>query len=155
MKILTALLFMILLNSAVQAQPFNLDKTIKPAELMLIDYVSKTNPKWNGKMAMSDVTQRNENSYFYVRGMSIYQPVYFTIVAENPADKLSVELTKNNWKTPDKSGVTDQKGIWKMTFKTEGSFGIKVKKTSAASKYRLMVWVGKEPENSGLTSPFK
>ena len=154
-RIFLALCFTLIIAANASAQPFSLDKAINPVELKLLDYTHTADNKWNGKMAMADVTQVNEDSYFYVRGLSMYQPVYFTIVAEKPTDKLSVELSKNNWKKADKSGATDAKGKWKASFKTEGSFGIKVKKSNPSSKYRLMVWVGKDAANVGLSSPFK
>lgn len=154
-KAILAISFMLIIMANAAAQPFSLDKAINPVELKLVDYTHAPDKKWNGKMAMADVTQVNEDSYFYVRGLSMYQPVYFTIVAEKPADKLNVELSKNNWKKADKSGATDAKGKWKASFKTEGSFGIKVKKSNPSSKYRLMVWVGSDAANVGLSSPFK
>ncbi len=154
-KIFLALSFTMIAAANATAQPFSLDKAINPVELKLVDYTRSPDKKWNGKIAMADVTQENENSYFYVRGLSMYQPVYFTIVAEKPSDKLNVELAKNNWKKADKTGATDAKGKWKTSFRTEGSFGIKVKKSNASSKYRLMVWVGKDAANVGLSSPFK
>jgi hypothetical protein len=154
-KYFSILLLLLVFNKISIAQPFSLDKKIKPVELKMINYVNKENKDWNGKINITEVTQNDDSAYYFVKGLSMYQPVYITVVAENASDIVNINLCKNNWKTPNKTGVTDAAGKWKTKFKTEGSFGVMIAKQNPSAKYKIMVWVGKEVEDLGMKSPFK
>ena len=155
MKLLAFTIALLLNVSIGLAQPFTLDKKIKPVELKMINYVNKDNKDWNGKINFTEVTQNDDSAYYFVKGLSMYQPVYITVVAENALDIVTINLCKNNWKTPNKTGATNATGNWKTKFKTEGSFGVMIAKQKPSSKYKIMVWVGKEVEDLGMKSPFK
>jgi hypothetical protein len=156
MKKLFPILFLVLLfGKTSTAQPFTLNKNIKPVELKLVNYINKDKKDWNGKINITNTTQNTDTAYYFVKGISMYQPVYVTVVAENAVEKVDISLCKNNWKAPNKTGTTDAKGNWKAKFKTEGSFGIQIAKHNPSVKYRIMVWVGKEAEDVGIKSPFK
>ncbi len=154
-KLVSIFATVILFCKISNAQPFTLDKKIKPVELKLVNYVNKNKKEWNGKINIADVIQKQDTAYYFVKGISMYQPVYITVVTETPSEKIDINLCKNNWKTPNKTGSTDTKGNWKAKFKTEGSFGIQIAKHNPAVKYRVMVWIGKEVDDVGLKSPFK
>lgn len=155
MKLQILIAVFILTTTITVAQPFTLDKKIKPVELRMINYINKENESWNGKINITAVTQNSDSAYYFVKGISMYQPVYITVVTENSLEKVDVFLCKNNWKVPNKTGTTDAKGNWKAKFKTEGSFGIQIAKRNPSVKYKIMVWVGKEAEDVGIKSPFK
>jgi len=155
MKLLLLIIFFTLSTTITVAQPFTLDKKIKPVELRMINYINKDKKDWNGKINITTTTQNTDTAYYFVKGISMYQPVYVTVVAENAVEKVDISLCKNNWKVPSKTGATDAKGNWKAKFKTEGSFGIQIAKRNPSVKYKIMVWVGKEVEDLGLKSPFK
>lgn len=155
MKLLLLIIFFTLSTTITVAQPFTLDKKIKPVELRMTNYINKDKKDWNGKINITTTTQNTDTAYYFVKGISMYQPVYVTVVAENAGDKVDISLCKNNWKSPNKTGTTDAKGNWTAKFKTEGSFGIQIAKHNPSVKYKIMVWVGKEVEDVGMKSPFK
>ncbi|MFM9905424.1 MAG: hypothetical protein ACKVQJ_12750 [Pyrinomonadaceae bacterium] len=152
MKILFSIL---LLFGAVgcYAQPFSTDEKIKPTELKLTSYVGKA-AKEKGRIAIVDVNQKDESLYFFVRGISIFSPIMIYIESEDKANRLGISLHKDFWKDADKSGNTDNNGVFSTSFKTAGDFGIKILSKKMPAKYQILVWVGDEV-TPDLPSPFK
>ena len=148
------LLLTITVSIVVQAQPFTLDKNVKPTELLLIPYKNVKDSIWNGKINVTTVKQTVDTMYFFVKGLSIYQPIYIGVDNNNKTQKCKIFLSKDNWKNPDKSGELVN-GFWQQKFKTEGSFGIMVVANKPVQTYNITVWVGKELINRKLPSPFK
>ena len=138
---------------ACKAQPFTMDEKIKPTELKLTSFTGKTAIE-KGRITIVDITQKDEALYFYVRGISIFSPVMVYIVSTDKVNKLGISLHKDFWKDADKSGNTDNDGVFSSSFKTGSDFGIKIISKKMPAKYQIMVWVGDEitPE---LPSPFK
>ncbi|MGF2414900.1 MAG: hypothetical protein ACQUYJ_21355, partial [Ferruginibacter sp.] len=108
----------------------------------------------NGKINITTTTQNTDTAYYFVKGISMYQPVYVTVVAENSGEKVDIRLCKNNWKAPNKTGTTDAKGNWNAKFKTEGSFGIMMI-TKSREPYQIFTWVGKTIRGKDIAAPFK
>ena len=148
-------LLLCFINQSIAQQPFSLDKSIKPTELKWVDYKDTKNPNLNGKVCFAKVTQNKDTAYYFVKGCSMYQPVFFAVTAQNKNQKLKISLAKDNWTQPQKKGVTDTNGAWNSTFKTEGGFGIMVVKQNPSVKYKIHVWLGKEFENLGMSDPFQ
>lgn len=153
MKI-TFLLCIMAYCSAVSAQPFTLNKDLKPTELIMLPYKDKKDTSWNGKINITTVTQTKDTMYFFVKGLSIYQPVYIGIDNDKKNQKCKIFLSKDNWKSPDKTGELVN-GFWQHKFRTEGSFGIMVVANKPVQTYNITVWAGKELINRKLSSPFK
>ena len=145
---------MMLYCSAVVAQPFTLNKDLKPTELVMIPYKDKKDTLWNGKINITTVKQTKDTMYFFVKGLSIYQPIYIGVDNNNKNQKCKISLCKNNWTTPDKTGELVN-GFWQHKFRTEGSFGIMVVANKPVQTYNITVWAGKELINRKLPSPFK
>jgi hypothetical protein len=137
----------------VKAQPFTLNKNIKPVELTLIPYKAKDSV-YNGKINITTVTQKEDTLYFFVKGLSMYQPTYIGFDSEDKKQKTKIFLCKDNWKIANKTGQLTN-GYWYEKFKTEGSYGIMVIKNKPTDVYNIMIWVGKELLNRKLPSPFK
>jgi len=154
MKLIQILLITFFCTCNVMAQPFTLNKNVKPVLLNLIPYTAK-DTILNGKKNTTDVVQVEDTSYYYVKGLSIYQPVVLNISSTDVNNKMIIQIAKDNWKTPDKIGSLNSKGIWQATFKTEGSFGIQVIAPKKTIKYKIVVWVGNEPKKINMPSPFK
>lgn len=152
MKVLLFIAFCISFYTA-KAQPFTLND-INPVELNLIDY-KKNDPKEKGRINVTSVTQTKDTMYFFVKGLSMYSPAYFGITAVKGSAPIVVNLNKENWVQPNKSGETDDKGYWHTSFKTEGDFGIMVVPKEKPAVYTLVTWVGAEAKDVGVTSPFK
>ena len=138
---------------AAKSQPFTLNKNIKPVELTLIPYKAKDSV-YNGKINITTVTQKEDTLYFFVKGLSMYQPTYIGFDSEDKKQKIKIFLCKDNWKIANKTGQLNN-GYWFEKFKTEGSYGIMVVKSKPTDVYNIMIWVGKELLNRKLPSPFK
>jgi hypothetical protein len=148
------LFFVSMIGSIGMAQPFTLDKKVKPVLLNLIPYKAKDSA-YNGKINITNVNQIVDTSYYYVKGLGIYQPVIFKIVSSDKKSKIKIQLAKDNWKKPDHTATLKPDGTWETVFRTEGSFGIQIINPDKKATYQLMVWVGNEPKKMKMPSPFK
>lgn len=148
MKIKTnLLLFFTLLLMAKQkasAQPFNLNDRIAPVELNFEEYKKEGADKPKGRISMNILTQENDTSYYFIKGLSMYSPTYFSLNSTDPAADIKINLCKENWNTFHHQGEVKGKGIYKNNFKTEGDFGIMVIANKKPAKYVLLVWTGDE-----------
>lgn len=144
MKALFPGLLLLLISSAMYAQPFTLDDQIQPEELNLYPFAPASNPKLKGRLNVTEVTQVKDTLYFFAKGMSIYSPVYVGLTLQEKDRPVEVRLCKMNWKNANQSGTTDGKGHWEHRFKTENDFGIMVVAKSGPVHYSLMVWNGDE-----------
>jgi hypothetical protein len=135
------------------AQPFTLNKSIVPKQLMLKDFKPKGKEQLNGKINVSRVTQTADTAYYFIKGLSIYQVVYFNFSSSVANDDSKVFLCKNNWKRADKTSALKQ-GKWDATFRTEGSFGIMVVQSKRRNPYYLSTWVCDEPKVIKMPMPF-
>ena len=136
-----------------KAQPFTMDEKIKPSELKLSSFTGKT-AKEKGRIAIVDITQKDEALYFFVRGVSILSPIMVYVESTDKTNKLGVTLHKDFWKDADKLGNTGDDGVFKSSFKTGSDFGIKIVSKKMPAKYQILVWVGDEV-TPDLQSPFK
>jgi hypothetical protein len=153
---LMAPLLCLLLHSAVLwAQPFTLDKKFKATELILHKFTPPDEPKASGRISIAEVTQKDDALYYFVKGASIYSPVYVGLQSTGlKKESISVSLHKLSWKKADRGGITDATGHWEEKFKTENDFGIRVTAKNKPATYSLMVWVGDSPKIE-LPSVFK
>jgi hypothetical protein len=155
-KILTTAFFFILLIAfriTSFAQPFTLDERIQPIELNLVDYKKTDNLK-KGKINVTNVAQVKDTLYYFVKGLSMYSPVYFGLTTKADSGNIKVYLCKDNWKAVNKQGETGSKAHWDAKFKTEGDFGIMVVPERKPANYTLVVWAGNEAKDVGIASPF-
>jgi len=134
------------------AQPFTLDEKIKPAELKL-EPLRSGDPKTDGRLYGSTITQTQPVQYFFVQGVSIFSPVYVGVTADDPSASAQIALYKETWDQPHLHGDTGSGGHWDATFRTSGDFGIKMTSDRPQTKYALLVWVGNEV-NAPMPSPF-
>jgi hypothetical protein len=154
MKKLTLIIFILLYTIEISnAQPYTLDKKIKPIELRLVDYAGeKGDTTWKGKVNFTTVTPKKDTTYFYVKGLSVYQPIYFSTTGKNKG--LEIKLCKDSWKNANKKGDLKTKEKWSTNFKTEGSFGIMMV-TKSREPYQMFTWVGKPIRVKDIAAPFK
>lgn len=155
-KIQSLLIFswLFLLQLNVSAQPFNLNEKIQPTELNLVDY-KKDDTVRKGRINITEVTQAKDTSYYFVKGLSMFSPVYFGLTAKADMGNIKVNLCKDNWSQINQNGETGDQGHWQANFKTEGDFGIMVVAEKKPADYTMIVWVGDEAKEVGITSPFK
>ncbi len=136
------------------AQPFSLDDRIQPTELNLVDY-KKTDTLRKGRINMTEVTQNKDTSYYFVKGLSMFSPVYFGLTTKAEGGNIKINLCKDNWHSINQNGETGDKGHWQANFKTEGDFGIMVIAEKKPADYSMIIWVGNEAKDVGITDPFK
>lgn len=146
------LMFMIKLN--VIAQPFNLTESVQPVELIFTDYKKEADEKAKGRISINTFTQELDTMYYFIKGLSMYSPTYFSLNTTDPDANIKVNLCKENWHKAHRTGEIKGKGIWKSNFKTEGDFGIMVIANKKPVRYVLLVWSGKEM-NLEILSVFK
>ena len=148
MKIKTHLLLfftlLLIVKQKASAQPFNLDDKISPVELNFEEYKKEGADKPKGRISMNILTQENDTSYYFIKGLSMYSPTYFSLNSTDPAVDIKINLCKENWNTFHHQGEVKGKGIYKNNFKTEGDFGIMVIANKKPAKYVLLVWTGDE-----------
>jgi hypothetical protein len=147
MKIKTYLLLLftlLLLKKEAVAQPFNLDDRITPVELNFEEYKKDGADKPKGRISMNQLSQENDTAYYFIKGLSMYSPTYFSLNSTDPAADIKVNLCKENWHTFHQTGSVKGKNIWKSNFKTEGDFGIMVIANNKPAHYVLLVWTGDE-----------
>ncbi len=135
---------LLLLQKNGLAQPFNLEERIVPTELIFEEYKKDGAEKANGRLSMNQLNQDNDTAYYFIKGLSMYSPTYFSLNSSDPAANIKVHLCKENWKTFHHQGEVKGKGIYKNNFKTEGDFGIMVVANKKPAHYVLMVWTGAE-----------
>ncbi|HUR65327.1 MAG TPA: hypothetical protein VMZ03_03170 [Chitinophagaceae bacterium] len=142
-----------LLQNSCLGQPFSLDERIQPTELNLVDY-KKDDTIRKGRINMSEITQNKDTAYYFVKGLSMYSPVYFGLTTNADAGNIKVHLCKDNWAQVNQDGETGSAGHWQANFKTEGDFGIMVIPENKPADYSIIVWAGAEAKEVGVTSPF-
>jgi hypothetical protein len=154
MNFIITILLSFLLTQVAIAQPFSLNKNIKPIELKLVPVKLDHDTFMNGKIVSKDFMQKSDTAYYFVKGAGIYQPAYFSYTSMNKTDETQIFLCKNNWKKPDQVAKLKD-GKWSLLFKTEGSYGIMVVQKKSKVKYNLLAWIGNETKNISMPSPFK
>lgn len=136
--ITTLLLFLLGITTTSVAQPFNLDKKIKPVELKLLKFQPKDQPK--GRLNVTKAYQLNDTAYYYCKGLSIYGITHLTVASKNRGNLVSVTLHKDSWKNVSKNIPINKNSLYESSFKTEGSFGLRIISKKAPAVYNIYVW---------------
>lgn len=125
------------------AQPFTLDE-IQPQELIFTEYKKPGADKAKGRISINKLSQDKDTMYYFIKGLNMYAPTYFSLNSAEPDADIQVNLCKENWKKFHRSGQVKGKSLWKSDFKTEGDFGIMVVAKKKPTNYVLLVWTGEE-----------
>jgi hypothetical protein len=145
LKILCLLLGITLLsNRQLMSQPFNLTESVQPIELNFTEYKKEGEAKAKGRVSMNTLSQDKDTMYYFIKGLSMYSPTYFSLNSSDAGADIKVNLCKENWHTAHQTGAVTGKGLWKSHFKTEGDFGIMVVANKKPTRYVLLVWTGPE-----------
>lgn len=143
--------FIFLFCSQGFAQPFELDKKIKPVELLLLD-----DPDYEGAkgIGVSGIVKDSIN-YYFVKGHDIFQFIDIYVFANEGNPDLTVELVKDTWSDLAEKKVTTQNnnGIINFKFRTWGDFGLKILPTNETIIYTIVVYAS-NPVKGFLESPF-
>jgi len=143
-KILLLLVIWLLAHIGAKAQPFNLTESVQPVELVFTEHKKEGAEKAKGRISLNTLDQERDTMYYFIKGLSMYSPTYFSINSADPAADIKVNLCKENWHSFHQTGEVKGKEIWKSQFKTEGDFGIMVIANKKPVRYVLLVWTGDE-----------
>ena len=138
------LLFFLLAHAQSYAQPFNLTESVQPIELNFTEHKKEGEEKANGRISINTFSQEQDTAYYFIKGLSLYSPTYFSLNSSDPGTDIKVNLCKENWHSFHQSGAVQGKEIWSSRFKTEGDFGIMVIANKKPARYVLLVWTGNE-----------
>jgi len=100
------------------AQPYTLDPAVKPIKLEFQTYEPPNEPKAKGRMNITEVNQTKDTMYYYMNGVSIFSPTYFSIDTDDPDANVRAGIFKTTWTKAHRGGKTDKKGHWNTSFKT-------------------------------------
>lgn len=147
------LIFIILCSATLFAQPFTLDKNIKPIKLELTEH-----PKYEGaKYIEGSLTLKQDSvNYHYVEGHDIYQFVDIFIFANDTQAKLQADIVYNTWNNIEETQktATSKKGIINFKVRSYQDIGFTVNsKESHDIPYTIVVNASPEVMNY-LGSPF-
>ena len=156
MRIKIALKTIVLILFGIQflvAQPFTLDKNIKPIKLELSEH-----PKYEGaKYIEGSITLKQDSiNYHYVRGHDIYQYVDIFIFPNDAQANLKAEVVYNTWSNVEETQTAKESKKGFINFKVRSYQDIGFTVSSEASKdVPYTVVVNASPElKTYLDSPF-
>ncbi|WP_179007576.1 hypothetical protein [Winogradskyella forsetii] len=153
-KIFYSVLVLICLSANfLSAQPFTLDKNIKPIKLGLTEH-----PKYKGaKFAEAGMTLKQDSiNYHFVKGHDIYQLVDIFIFANGTAANLIADVVYNTWGNVEETQQTStmKNGIINFKVRSYQDIGFMVRSDEAHDiPYTIVVNASPELMNY-LGSPF-
>ncbi len=151
MRIITFALFTILFfgfSTIVQAQPYTLDKTVKPVPLKLAELKDGSGALW----AAADGTLGKTPHYMYVNGMSPHR-MHSAVLVTQGNQILKLEIAKNTWNAPQKTCETKTNVDCNIDFRVSGSAGFKISGPSK-TKYHFALLASPEHDiEETLPSP--
>jgi hypothetical protein len=134
------------LATAVLACPISFAATSKAAkvpEAKSLEFEKIERVK-NGKFAYVVGSTKVDAVRYVASNLLVTQPVVVTLKADNPKDKIRLMVTKTEWTKAEREGSTGADGRVRLSFRTQGDFGVAVSSTSAGKPYRMSVWIGDE-----------
>jgi len=153
-NIFRAILIMYILCSyGLSAQPFTLDKNIKPIKLELTDHSKYDGAKF---MEGSLTLKQNSVNYHYVKGHDIYQFVDIFIFANDTEANLQADVVYNTWSNIEltQKTTTSKNGIINFKVRSYQDIGFTVRsEESQDTPYTIVVNASPEVM-SYLGSPF-
>ena len=135
------------------AQPYTLDKEIKPLKLELQDDNRKGH---EGGKFLATLSSVDSTKYYYVKGHGMFQFVDVLVKAFTDQHPLQVTLVNDNWKdvVEQQSTQTAQKGIIHFKIRAYSSFGLQVTSPSGEPVNYSIIIQASKPHKTYLDSPF-
>jgi hypothetical protein len=128
----------------------------QPPQVQVFEIMLREDPIVKpGRVGAVEGVTDHKGHHFLVQNLDILQPVAVALVAREPALPMKLQLMKHNpvklpfmkhdWNQPDRSGVTDAKGVATFRVRTQGDMKIRVtSETPQGGPYSLVVWAGDE-----------
>lgn len=142
----------LLIGSIALAQPYTLDKNVKPEKLELFDDAENE----GAKGIIKNATIEGEDQYYYVTGHDMFQFVDVYIMANYGNPKIKADLAYINWTDVEDSKVTtrEKDGIINFKLRVNDAFGFRVYATDEPVNYTIAVYAS-EPKKEYLGTPFR
>ncbi|MBL7727597.1 MAG: hypothetical protein JNM68_07930 [Dinghuibacter sp.] len=138
--------FCLFFSTGLMSQPFNLNPDINPVELKFKEHFISGTEKPVGRISINELRQETDTAYYFINGISMYAPTYVAVAGNNDSINLKIDLCKENWRQPHRSGSVQGKKKWEEKFKTEGDIGIRVITMGKPVRYGLVVFTGNDME---------
>lgn len=153
-KILPLLCIVLLAIAPVMAQPYTLDKEIKPIELALQEDTRKGHEGEKGIVYVNRVT--DSTMYHYVTGHSLWQFVD-VLVTSIDGSPFKVSLNQDQWNDDENQKTIRPGGDSTVNFKlrAEGSFGIKIETDNPSNSLYTIAVVASPETKAYLNSAFR
>jgi hypothetical protein len=96
----------------------------------------------NGTLADLSGFTDDKGPLMKLEGLSIFQPVFVTIVSGDVATHLRVKISKPDGQDIIFEGATGEKGSVAAKFRSQGEAWIKVTSPGGRKKFSIIAWVG-------------
>ncbi|WP_338357585.1 hypothetical protein [Yeosuana marina] len=151
--ILLVITTFLLFNITLYAQPFTLDKNLKPTQLNLVDVKDVEGAK--GIFA-SHILPEGSNEYYTISGFDELQILDVYIFSLEDNNQLKIDLVKTNWKQVEKSYKLQNanEGIVNFSFRSHKDFGLKITNASDEPISYAIAIAASPPMENYLKSPF-
>lgn len=151
--IYTVFIAIIFCNLNLSAQPYTLDKKIKPVKLELKEHPKYEDAKYNeGDYTLNQGT----TNYHYVKGHDIYQFVDIFIFANDGNSNLQADLVSNTWNNihETKQTSSSEKGIINFKVRSYQDIGFSIKSSESKKIAYSIIVNASPPLMNYLGSPF-
>lgn len=150
-KLFTAILLFICLS--VYAQPFTLDKNLKPTQLNLVNVEDVEGAKG---IFVSHILPEGSNEYYTVSGFDELQILDVHIFSLEDNNQLQIDLVKTNWEQVEKSFELQnaKDDIVNFSFRSHKDFGLKITNLSDEPISYVIAIAASPPMENYLKSPF-
>lgn len=151
LKYLFALLTVAFFCPNLSAQPFSMDKNIKPVQLELIDDTEVE----GASGVITNATLDKEPHYWFAK-VDMFRPVDVYVFSNYGDADFKVELANANWEDVVDTQTTGnaENGVTHFQVRTEGDFGIQVHPGSKKINYTLVIYAN-PPVKEFLGSAFR
>lgn len=133
------------------AQPFSMDKKIKPVKLELID-----DEEVKGASGVITNATLDKDSHYWFTKVDMFRPVDVYVFSNYDDADFEVDIANNNWEDVVETQNTGsaENGIVHFQIRTEGDFGIHVRPGSKKINYSLIIYAN-PPVQEFLGSAFR
>lgn len=111
----------------------------------------------SGKASILQGEAGAEGDRFFIQNLYMTQPVTVVLMAANPAQPLTLNLSKHRFDESDRRGDTGRDGSVAFHFRTQGELKIGVTPKNAGAgetaRYFLVAWVGDDMQPKSLAPP--
>ena len=146
-----AVAFIFISSMMVSAQPYTLDKNLKPILLEL-----KQNENGKGKLVITNTDLNQKELYYHVKGHDMFEFVDVYVFSNIGNPNFKVELAHNNWKDVQFTETTSkaEDGIINFKLRAYDAFGLHI--YPADEETNITIAIGAtEPSMTYLDSPFR